>query len=307
MSMLFQPEQAEITGRDGGQLSASSGPLPRPSDTKNVGGVHVGAGVTRSIQRHFAGHVTRTLLLTVLLPLSFASLFGTLVVAAHLYPTSFDWRVRVISKLTSPNENPQGCWLAAFGVMAAMLLILPFAGYVAHRLRAINPRLAGSTGTAFASGFVLMFLCVALQLAQPVIGLRWLHGLLGAASAAGFIVGMFCCSSCALQERRRCSGPQGRLSGLLVLSWLSLTLVPVLCLAVIGVLALLGQHAGLVWAEDIRQSFRHTMLWHLAFWEWIGVALAYVFLTFTVLLLPASCEAGRTQPGDASATRRGCS
>ena len=259
------------------------------------------------MQRYFAGHVTRTLLLTVLLPLSFASLFGALIVAARLYPATFDWRVGVISKLTSPYENPPGCWLAAFGIMAAMLLILPFAGYVAQRLRAIDPRLAGSTGTAFASGFLLMFLCVALQLAQPVIGLRWLHGFLGAASAAGFIVGMFCCSAYAIQERLRCARQRGQLSGKLVFSWLSVTLIPVLSLAVIGVLALLGQHAGLAWAEDIRQSFRHTMLWHLAFWEWIGVALGYVFLTLTVLLLPASCEAGRTRSSHASTTRRGCS
>ncbi len=183
MNKSFQPEQADRTGRDGGPPSVSSGPMLRPSASKNVCGEHVGAGGTRSMQRYFAGHVTRTLLLTVLLPLSFASLFGALIVAARLYPATFDWRVGVISKLTSPYENPPGCWLAVFGIMAAMLLILPFAGYVAQRLRAIAPRLAGSTGTAFASGFVLMFLCVALQLAQPVIGLRWLHGLRGAASA----------------------------------------------------------------------------------------------------------------------------
>ena len=281
--------------------------MPRPSDTKNICGEHLNTRVARSVHRYFAGHVTRTLLLAVLLPLSFASLFGALIVAARFFPTSFDWRVRVISKLTSPYDNPSGCWLAASGIMAAMLLILPFAGYVAHRLHVIDPRVAGSTGTAFASGFVLMFLCVALQLAQPVIGLRWLHGFLGAASAAGFIVGMFCCSAYAIQERLRCARQRGQLSGMLVFSWMSLTLVPVLCLAVIGVLVLLGQHAGLVWAEDIRQSFRHTMLWHLAFWEWIGVALGYVFLALTVLLLPATYEARRTQSSDASKTRRGCS
>ena len=87
---------------------------------------------------------------------------------------------------------------------------------------------------------------------------------------------------------------------MLVWSWLSLTLVPVLCLVGIGILKLLAKKVGLAWAIEFRESFRHTMLSHLAFWEWIGVALAYVFLTLTVLLLPKSCEAGQ-----ASTPRRG--
>jgi hypothetical protein len=260
--------------------------------------------VVRLIQWHFAGRVTKTVLLTRLLPLSFVSLFGALIVAAFLFPTSFDWRVRVISKLTSPHDNPEGCWLASFGIMAAMVLILPFGGYVAQRLRALSPRLASWAGAGFVLGFVLTFLTVALQLAQPVIGLRWLHGLMAGAAAAGFIAGMFCSSACALQAQRRGSSRQVRLSGVLVWSWLSLTLLPVGCLAGIGALKLLGHQAGQVWAEDLRQSFRHTVLWQLAFWEWIGVGLSYVFLGLSVLLLPASCEARSTRSGLASTPGR---
>lgn len=44
----------------------------RPSDTKNVCGEHVGTDMARSIQMHFARHVTRTLLFAILLPLNFA-------------------------------------------------------------------------------------------------------------------------------------------------------------------------------------------------------------------------------------------
>jgi hypothetical protein len=44
----------------------------------------------------------------------------------------------------------------------------------------------------------------------------------------------------------------------------SLTLLLVGCLASLGALMLLGHHAGHVWAEEFRQSFRHTMLWRLA-------------------------------------------
>lgn len=305
MNTTFQPEQTERTEREGGQPLVSSGPMLRLSDTQNAGVEHVEAGVLRSIQRCFAGHVTRTLLLTVLLPLSFASLFGALIVAARLYPTSFDWRVRVISKLSSPYENPQGCWLAAFGTMTAMALILPFAGYAAARLHAIAPQPARPAGTGFALSFSLTFLAMALQLAQPVIGLRWLHGFLAVLAAGCFIAGMLCGCACAIQERRRGSSQPKCLSATLVWSWLLFILVPTGCLTGIGVILLLGQHAGVTWAEDFRQSFRHTVLWHLAFWEWIGVGLAYVFMALSVLLLPTSCEAGRTRSGLAFRTRRG--
>ena len=300
MDLHIQQEQTEKGGRQPSVSSVSSCSILRSSDVRNAGVEHVEAGVARSMQRHFAGHVTKTVLLTRLLPLSFASLFGALIVAAFFFPTSFDWRVRVISALTSPYSNPRGCWLAALGTMVAMLLILPFAGYVAARLHAIAPHPARSTGAGFALSFILTFLAVTLQLAQPVIGLRWLHGLLSAVAAGSFIAGMFCSSACALQERLRGSSRQGWLSGTLVLSWLSLALVPVGCLTGIGALILLGQQAGQTWAEDFRQSFRHTLLWQLAFWEWIGVGLGFVFMALSVLLLPASCGARRTRSGRAS-------
>jgi MFS superfamily sulfate permease-like transporter len=77
-------------------------------------------------------------------------------------------------------------------------------------------------------------------------------------------------------------------------------LVPTGCLTGIGVILLLGQHAGVTWAEDFRQSFRHTVLWHLAFWEWIGVGLGYVFMALSVLLLPTSDGERRPRSGRAS-------
>ena len=242
----------------------------------------------RSIQKHFSGNVSKTALLTRLLPLSFASLFGTLIAAALFFPGDYDWRVRVISHLTSPRHNPDGYWLPSLGIMAAMLLALPFAGYLAQRLHAIKPRLARSAGLSFAFGFALMVLSVTAQLAQPVIGLPWLHEFLARASAGIFVVGMFCCCACALKDRLHRFGGQRSLPAALALYWWSLTLLPIGCLAGIGVLVLLGHQAGQTWAEDFRQSFRHTMLWQLAFWEWIGAMVAFGFLTGSVLLLPVS-------------------
>jgi hypothetical protein len=82
--------------------------------------------MARSIHQYFTRHVSKTVLLTTLLPLSFASLFGTLLAAALIFPGGYDWRVRVISTLTSPRDNPQGCWLPSIGIMAAMLVAFAF-------------------------------------------------------------------------------------------------------------------------------------------------------------------------------------
>src|SRR6185436_17599094 len=111
------------------------------------------------------------------------------------------------------------CWLASFGIMAAMVLAMPFAGYVARRLQGIMPRLARSAGLAFALGFVLMFLSVVAQLAQPVIGLRWLHEFLARASLGSFALGMLCCCGCALKDRFRWFDGQGLLGATLAIYW----------------------------------------------------------------------------------------
>lgn len=258
-------------------------PAPRPVS-------HRLTRVARPLQKLVTGHVSRTVLLTVLLPLSVVSLFGSLTAAASCFPNGYDWGVRAISHLSSPVKNPQGFLLPALGIMAAMLLALPFAGYVARRLPPGTLRLARLSGLAFASGFVLMLLAMASQLAQPLIGLRWLHELLAGVGAACFILGLLCCCLCALEDRRRCSRGERSLPAPLALFWVSFALPPLCFLVALGALTLLGDHAGQTWAKEFRHSFRHTMLWHLAFWEWIGTVAAFAFLTGSVLLLPASAQ-----------------
>ncbi len=242
----------------------------------------------RSIQKLLTGHVSKTALLTKLLPLSIASFFGTLIAAVFFFPGRYDWRERVISHLISPRDNPHGYWLPSIGIASAVLLVWPFAGYVEQRLRAITPRLARSAGVSFALGFVLMLLAIVAQLAQPMLGVRWLHEFLARASAAIFAVGMLCCCVATLKDRLRFFGGQRSLGNALAFCWASLTLLPIGCLAIIGALMLLGQQADQAWAEDARQLFRHTMLWHLAFWEWVGAVAAFAFLAISVLLLPAA-------------------
>ena len=74
----------------------------------------------RLIQNYFTGHVTKTTLLALLLPLSFVFAFGALIVTARLFPAAYDWRVNVISDLTSPRDNPKYYWIACVGIAIAL-------------------------------------------------------------------------------------------------------------------------------------------------------------------------------------------
>jgi hypothetical protein len=80
----------------------------------------------------------RTLaLLLLLIALLF---FGTLGVAAWMFPHNYDWRYRVISNLLSPRDNPRHYWLPACGIILAALLVLPFVAYVYQNLKIVSPR-----------------------------------------------------------------------------------------------------------------------------------------------------------------------
>ncbi len=40
------------------------------------------------------------------------------------------------------------------------------------------------------------------------------------------------------------------------------------------------------WALPIRNALRHSVFWHLGFWEWTGAAAVFVFLCAAVFLTP---------------------
>jgi hypothetical protein len=231
--------------------------------------------------RHIIGQVSKSALLKKLLPISFGTFFIALSAAASFFPQGYDWRVHVISKLTSPVTNPEAYWIASAGIMVTMLLTLPFAGYVQQRLQPITPRIARVAGVTFALGFIIMAISMLAQIAEPVIGLHKLHTYLAQTAAGFFMVGMIGCSVSAIRDRFRVFGGRAALPPVLATFWAGITLLPVGVLATIVLLLLLGGPA-----EQIRQSFRHTPMWHLAFWEWVGSIVACAFLTGSVALLP---------------------
>lgn len=245
----------------------------------------------------FAGHVSRTALLTTWLPLSLVSFFGSMTAAAYLFPGGYDWSKDVISILISPRRNPQGYWLPACGLAVAVLLVWPIAGYVEQRLCTIAPRLARCAGVAFSLSFFMLLVSLLAQHIQPLLGVKWLHELTARAAAAAFAFGLTCCIAAAVKDRLRFLGGKRALGKALTLSWALLTLLPIACPIMIGVLLLLAKQADLAWAVNFRESFRNTPLWHLAFWEWIGTVNIFAFLAVSVMFLPSGVAGFRPRGG----------
>jgi hypothetical protein len=248
--------------------------------------------MTRRTQSVFTGYVSKKVLLTILLPLSIASFFGPLIVAAFFFPVSYDWTARVMSNLASPRDNPGIYWLPCLGFVASSVLALPFAGYVEQRLHAIAPRPALAAGVAFALACALLLLTgIVPQAVLPVFGWRRMHEFFVRSSAVAFFIGMLCCCVCAFRDRFRVFGGQRSLSTALSHYWGWATLLPIGCVGIIGALQFLGHYADQAWAEQARQFFRHTIMWNLAFWEWIGSVICFTFMVVTVLLLPEGIKA----------------
>ena len=223
----------------------------------------------------------RKSVLAVLLCLIFLSFFGTLAVSARMFPQNYDWRYRVISNLLSPRDNPSHHWLAASGVALAALFTLPFALYLRRTLETVSPRMARLSACAFLIGLIAL-ICdsfVAPQHVHAVLGVRRLHEFL-ARFAAGFIaLGMLGSCWCAWKGRSR------DIPAAVFWIWSLLTLVPLLGLCSSELLLLLTKLEP-VWAAPIKRTLRHSVFWHLGFWEWTGAAAVFLFLCTTLLLTP---------------------
>jgi hypothetical protein len=225
----------------------------------------------------------RKSVLTGLLALIFVSFFGTLAASALMFPGNYDWRYRVISNLLSPRDNPEHYWLPTCGMALAALLMLPFAGYLQRRLEPASPPAAHVSRWAFVAGIVaLICACIIVpQHAHAVFGIRRLHELFGRSAAAFMAIGMLSGCWCAWKGCGR-----GKFSPRLFWAWSAVTLVPLIGLVSSESLLLLTRLKP-SWAAPIRAALRHSVFWHLGFWEWTGAVAVFVFLCASVLLTPS--------------------
>ncbi len=212
----------------------------------------------------------RKSVLAALLALIFLSFFGTLGLSAWMFPQNYDWRYRVISNLLSPRDNPSHYWLPACGIAFTAVLMLPFTRYLRRNLEIASPHAARVTGGAFAAGII--------EHMHDVLGIRRLHEFL-ARSAAGFIaIGMLTACWCAWKGCAR-----SLFTVRLFWTWLAVTLLPLTGIFFSECLLLLTQMKP-SWAMPIRSALRHSVFWHLGFWEWTGAAAVFVFLCAAVFL-----------------------
>jgi hypothetical protein len=259
-------------------------PLPMP--------LIVDARVTRRdghIESRFPHVLYRKPVLSALLALIFLAFFGTLGLSASMFPKNYDWRYRVISNLLSPRDNPGHYWLPACGIIVAAMVMLPFAGYLRRNLEISSPRAARVSAGAFIAGVItLMGACLVVpQHVHDVLGIRRLHEFI-ARLAAGFIaVGMLTACWCAWKGFRK-----NLLQGRLFCTWSLVTLLPLTGIFFSECLLVLTRLEP-AWATPIRNALRHSVFWHLGFWEWSGSAAVFVFLCAAVFLIPAANGLGR--------------
>ncbi|MGH8093861.1 MAG: hypothetical protein ACREIF_10350 [Chthoniobacterales bacterium] len=215
-----------------------------------------------------------------LLGLIFFSFFGTLAISAWMFPGNYDWRYRVISNLLSPRDNPSHHWLPACGIAVAAVSMLPLAGYLHRNMKIASPAGARLSSGAFIAGSIaLICACiVAPQHVHEVLGVRRLHEFFGRTAAGFMALGMLSGCWCAWKGRRRSLFRAG-----LFWTWLVVTLVPLAGMFCSESLLLLTQLKP-AWAMPIRRVLRHSVFWHLGFWEWSGAAAVFVFLCATVFL-----------------------
>jgi len=224
----------------------------------------------------------RKSVLAMLLALIFLSFFGTLCASALMFPKNYDWRYCVISNLLSPRDNPGHYWLPAWGIALAGLFMLPFAGYLQRRLESASPRVARASYTAFVAGIVAL-VCTCLVVPQhthSVFGAWRLHEFLARSSAAFLATGMLCGCWCAWKG---CG--QSVFAARLFWSWSLLTLLPLVGVFLRECLLLLTRLKP-SWSIPIRTALRHSVLWHLGFWEWSGAVAVFLFLCAAVVLTP---------------------
>src|SRR5262249_18380518 len=211
----------------------------------------------------------RKAVLAALLALIFLSFFGTLALSASMFPKHYDWRYCVISSLLSPRDNPNQYWLSACGISSAALLVLPLVAYLRRHLETISPRTALLSSGAFVAGIVAL-ICASVVVPQhtnAVGGIRRFHEVFGRCSAAFMATGMLSACWCAWKGSKLA----------LFWTWALATVVPLAGLFCSECLLLLTRLEP-SWAMPIRGALRHSMFWHLGFWEWTGAAGVFLFL-----------------------------
>jgi hypothetical protein len=162
------------------------------------------------------------------------------------------------------------------------------ARYFEQRLSPIAKRLA-ATGRWFLTVAISLLICAAIVVPQhvkPIFGLTRLHEGLARTSAMFFGVAMLCFCACAWKDRR---SENVRLDRRLLPLWCCLTILPISGILLSEALLFVAQKSA-TWGPRVKETMRHSVFWHLGFWEWAGSTAVFLFLALAVWLLPEHGE-----------------
>ena len=229
----------------------------------------------------FFGRVSRRTLL-ILIPLIFASYFGTLIFAIRALPGPFDWRYKSISKLLYIRVDPEFHSIVSLGIAVAGMLMIPFAGYVGRRIRSSSPVMATVGAVAFGAGALLLILA-AIIVSQPDRGSSRglnLHELLARLCGIALGIGILPFYFCAVRIRVISAADYNQR---LFIAW-SMIVPPAILIAAIRALAAFRFR----WPDPIARAIESRALWHLGFWEWTGSAAIFLFMLTAALFVPQS-------------------
>jgi hypothetical protein len=209
-------------------------------------------------------------LLLAILVLSF---FGSLIVAAIVFPAGYDWRHTVMSSLASPRENPRAFRIVSYG-MALSGVLLAFAAF--HVRRSLQP--CAPNWTAWARGFFVAggVLLTVSALITPghhaFLGLPKAHAKIAQAAGVGFALGMILnLPAILVTPARRYHAREAAL----ILICVPLT-VFLTCWVLLPTLE--------AWASTSpQQETKVSALGSLAFWEWVGSISVYLFVALVIL------------------------
>ena len=210
--------------------------------------------------------------------------FGSLLLAAYLYPHPYRWRETVMSALASPKDNPHAFPVACAGVALSALWLLAFPAILQKRLGVFASGPVDRAGRCLRFGAVFLLLTALVVPGHyRVFGVHRIHEQLARIAAAGLCLALIFY----LRAVRRLPRP---------LRWLQLGS---LLFVAVPVAAFLASRVALLvaysfWRVADYRAATVSAWGSLALWEWLGAGAIYLFLVMITLGVP---ESGKAEAG----------
>jgi hypothetical protein len=200
--------------------------------------------------------------------------FGSLALAAISFPAGYDWRYEVMSSLSTPEENPNGYYIAATGMALSGVFVSLLGLCIRNCLHSCVPTRWTDVACGFfvVGGVLLTISALATPGHHEYFGVEKAHAKFAQAATFSFDLGM------ALTLPAVIGLPSSR-SWVRVLA-IALILIPV----TIYLLCRLLLHS-LAAPNSVSPLTHPTLVGNLAFWEWAGSinVLLYILLIIVAL------------------------